>query len=320
MRYNPLLHGHPQAWDIERMYHKGKSAKMPKAPDYAALAEQQAASSKANVNAQTVANRPNQVSGQGSVNWSQDPTTGQWTQTTALDKDLLAGQDAQQRTQTGIAQGAEGLYKGALAGIQNPLDTSGMPAWGDPSHQSVKDVQDATYQLMAPELLRQRKAAENQLITQGVGRGANEAWTQGQRVLGSNENDAILKSILAGTTEAGNVFNRQNKAHENVYNQAVADRTRPMAELGGLMGLGANQFDNPNMPDFAQAGLPDTTQYMDAGQQQYNAAMAKANAKNKGKSSGFGGLMQLGKIGLSAYGNYATGGASGAALGAAGAM
>jgi hypothetical protein len=198
------------------------------------------------------------------------------------------------------------------------MDTSGLPAWGDPSFQSTKDVQDATYALMAPELLRQRKAAENQLITQGVGRGANEAWSQGQRVLGSNENDAILKSILAGTTEANNVFNRQNTAHTNSYNQAVADRGRPMTELSGLMGLTDGAFAQPTFNAFGTAAGAPGAQVAQAGQQGYTAAMNNANAQNASSNNFMSGLMGMGGQALGGYFGSLAGPAGTAAGSAAG--
>ena len=373
----------PQSIDngkLGRQLHKG--AKTPKAPDYKALAQQQADLDRQAMQDQTVANRPNQVDDTGSTTWTQanqgtaagfdqtnydkamtawqaknasgggignqpsgmanfwgvnsganrggsagampnranfaiaaTPGSGKWTQTTHLNDRLLPGLEAQQRTNTGLAQGAEGMYKDALASVANPMDETGLPAWGDPSHQSVKDVQDATYALMAPELLRQRKAAENQLITQGVGRGANEAWGQGQRVLGSNENDAILKSILAGTTEAGNVFNRQNQSHLNEYNQRVNDRARPMAELSGLMGMTQGAFANPNFPSFATAGNAGSAQVAQAGSQAYNAAMQQANMQNQQSGNRAGGLMGLAGAGIGAYFGGPAGASAGASIG-----
>jgi hypothetical protein len=392
----------PQSIDngkvLGRQYHKGP--KTPKAPDYQALATQQAAIDKAAANDALIANRPNQVNDTGSTTWSQanpatagsfdqagydkamaayqaqqlrggtsgyngvgnaynqnsfgfspyggvntggsangsggglvapnradyeiagTPASGAWTQTTHLNDRLLPGLEAQQRTQTGLAQGAENLYGSALDSISQPMDTSGLPAWGDPSFQSTKDVQDATYALMAPELLRQRKAAENQLITQGVGRGANEAWSQGQRVLGQNENDAILKSILAGTTEANNVFNRQNTAHTNSYNQAVADRGRPMTELSGLMGLTDGAFAQPVFNSFGTSAGAPGAQVAQAGQQGYTAAMNAANAQNQSSNNFMSGLMGIGGQALGSYigtlggpAGTVAGGAAGGAIG-----
>ena len=68
----------------------GKSSKAPKTPDYTALANQQAAAAKAAAEEQTKANRANQTNPMGSSTWTQDPTTGQWTQNVTWDPAVTA--------------------------------------------------------------------------------------------------------------------------------------------------------------------------------------------------------------------------------------
>ena len=58
----------------------------PQAPNFTQAAQQTADSSQQNVNQQTLNNRANQNNPFGSLNWTQDPTTGQWTQNVNLNQ------------------------------------------------------------------------------------------------------------------------------------------------------------------------------------------------------------------------------------------
>jgi hypothetical protein len=78
----------------------GKKAKVPQAPDYTALAQQQAQQGQESWNAALQAGRPNQSNPFGSLTWSQDPTTGQWSQNVALNQpqqDIFNQQQANQQ-------------------------------------------------------------------------------------------------------------------------------------------------------------------------------------------------------------------------------
>ena len=300
MRYNPLFHGHPAAWDIDRHPHKGP--KMPKTPNFTDLANQTAAASQKAVNTQTTANRPDQITGTGSTKWTQDPKTGKWTQTTALNDVLAGAQDSQQQSQANLSQSAEDLSSGAASNYGQPLDTSGMHDWGNADFGAVQGVQDAMMSRMAPDLLRRRQQQEAQLIAQGVGRntggGQNSAWDNTQMALGRDENDASMQALLKGVDVNQMLFNNANQLRKNQYGEAVDMRNMPMNEYLKTVGA-AGQVGNEVAPDFVQAGRADSADYNAAGLSSYQAKMDKYNAK---KAGGFGnGLMNLAQKGLSAY-------------------
>jgi hypothetical protein len=281
--------------------------KTPKTPNYTALANQQAALSQKAVDTQTTANRPTQVSGEGTVSWTKD-ANGNWTQTSALNPTLAAAQTAQQGTVKDISQGVQGMAPGVIQGLQQPWDTSGAPALGDPSYAATQEVIDATMGQMRPELERQRKAQEAQNIAMGL-RGGDEAYGRMQYDLGNNELNARQKAVLAGTTEAGNVFNRQNLANQLWRANSLQNRLQPISEMSGLMGLAGKVGATPGQSAFERAGLGATPDLLGAAGQQYSADMAKYNAKNQG---GFwNGLLKLGGTAAGAY----FGGPGGAQLG-----
>jgi hypothetical protein len=103
-----------------------KSAKPPPAPDYAALAQQQAALNKQAATEQTVANRPNQNTPFGSSSWAQGPD-GQWTQNITLNPAEQAALD-QQRQFSSQQQGfASGLLDQAGQALSQPMSLEGLP-------------------------------------------------------------------------------------------------------------------------------------------------------------------------------------------------
>lgn len=267
----------------------------PDIPDYAGLAEKQAASDRANVNLQTKQNRPNIVTGEGTQTWTTGPN-GRPVLTSQLNPTLAGAQASEQGTRAGIWGAAQGMVPGATAGVSQPWNPTGAGVTGIPDSGPGADQQtiDATYQLMIPELLRQRKAEENKVITQG-GAGGQELYGRAQYDLGRNENDARLKSILAGQQEYGNVFGRGMQAHRQGMEDYTMGRMQPIKELGGLMGLGGHINSNFDVPTFNRAERIAPTQYLPAGNQQYGAEMGQYNADQANNAMWIEGLMGLGK-------------------------
>jgi hypothetical protein len=278
--------------------------KVPKAPNYTNLANQQAGLENQAAEKTTLQNRPNQVTGEGSTTWTVGPD-GRPVQTTALNPTLAGAQTAQQGTQRELWQGAQGLAPSVVDTLSHPWDTSGAPALGDPSYAATQQIIDATMGQMRPELDRQRQQQEAQLIAQGL-RGGEQSYGRMQYDLGDNELNARQKAVLAGTTEAGNVFNRQNIANQLWRANSLQNRELPAQELTGLMGLGGNIGAGINAPGFASATPQSAPNLLGAAGQQYSADMARANAKNQG---GFwNGLLKLGGTAVGALaGNPAIG-------------
>lgn len=107
----------------------GKKAAPPPAPDLVGAAKATAEGNQANLNAQTIANRPNQVDAQGnSIQWTQDPATGQWSQKESYSAGNQALYDKQMANAQGLSDTAAGLLGRAQASASQPLDLSGLPA------------------------------------------------------------------------------------------------------------------------------------------------------------------------------------------------
>jgi len=154
------------------------------------------------------------------------------------------------------------------ANLQNRYDFSGAsraPTFDD--FVTDRDrVTEALMSRMRPELDRQRKSRETVLANQGLNMGS-EAYNREQEILGQNDNDAFMQSILAGTQEQ----QRQFQNAMNLRNQGVSEA---MAQ-GDLFNTAQNtKFGQ----DMAIAGLTNDQQAQRFGQNAATAAFGNEAA------------------------------------------
>jgi hypothetical protein len=93
------------------------SPSAPPAPDYTGAAEATAAGNAANLQAQTVANRPNQTTPLGSSTWTQG-ANGQWSQNVTLtpaEQSALTAQQSISANQSSLASGLQGQVASTMA-------------------------------------------------------------------------------------------------------------------------------------------------------------------------------------------------------------
>jgi len=261
--------------------------KAPKAPNYTNLANQQSDLAKQQWQRELTASRPDQIGPTGSTTWKQDPTTGQWTQNTALNQGQQNLFNAQEANQQNLA----GSYGKALGGYDtSQVDLSGapaMPAVGGYNQQVI----DTLRQLQAPQLAKQRAAREAALTAQGVGTGTGEIWTGEQKNLGDIENTADLNSIMQGIGQGNVEYGQGMQGHQQGVSDILAQKNANLAQLQGLYGQTAGvqmpQFSSFNTPTAGAGATPDL---LGAAGQQYNAAVQKYNSKGPGIMGGLMGL------------------------------
>lgn len=206
-----------------------RKPKAPKAPDYTALAKQQAELNRQAAQEQTVANRVDQYNPQGSLTWKQDPTSGRWTQTVSLSPEQQNLYDAQMGVQQGMAQTGQGLLGNAQNAVKDPFSLEGMTevqgfdpsqlgSWGsvdfsglnpmpDAGFGAVEQVRDAMMSRLAPDLQRGRDREIQRLKAQGLTEGT-QAWNNAMQNLDRRQNDAEQQALLGAAGEYGNIFNR----------------------------------------------------------------------------------------------------------------
>ena len=275
-------------------------------PNYTQLAQQTQASNQAALDKQTQANRPNQTNQTGSIQWTQDPTTGQWTQNQTMNADLTQAAQSQQQTQAGLLGGAAGLVPGAVNNLSQPLDTSGMTqvAQYDPNKYmsnmdagfgSVQGVTDAMMGRLQPQMDQSRAALIQRLRSQGLSQDSG-AYQRAMNTQDQSDVDARQRALLAGTSEYNTEFNRnlaQNAQNSNVgmnaFNTSTSDRGRmmdeattarnqPLTDIKGLMGAVGDPTMDP-FAGFASQGNAGGVDYTGAGKDTYQSMLDAVNAQ-----------------------------------------
>ena len=243
-----------------------KSPATAQTPDYMALAQLQAKLNQEAADKALAANRPDQYDASGnSLTWSQDPVTGKWTQTQKLSAGNQALLDNSQSAQLDALRGVAG--RGDFNFQGNPV----MPAVGN-----SKDIQDAWMNLLKPE----REMALNGEIQRLKNQGLTEDSPAFQRAMlrqNQADTDAQNKALIAGTSEYGNQFNRSLLGRQQAFGEYQTDYNAPMQQYQGLMGIAQPQGQ---FGSFTQAQNPGGAPVYNAGQDQYTANLANANAKN----------------------------------------
>jgi len=246
-----------------------KKAKTPKAPDYASLANQQAATAKQNWQENVAMARPDQTGPEGSLDWSKDPTSGEWSQSVSL---------APERQE--IWDTLQGKTQEQLAGYDtNQVDLSGAPAMPEVGGYDQRSI-DTIRALQAPDIQRREAADRQRRSAMGLSGGERITETS-ERNLADASSRADMQAILAGIQQGNTAFGQGMQRHQTGTGDIINQQTANNQKLGGLMGQGNNfrlpQFAGVATPGMTNAVNPDL---MGAAGQSYDAAVAEANAKN----------------------------------------
>jgi hypothetical protein len=175
---------------------------------------------------------------------------------------------------------------------QTKVEGSGMEGWDKAT--------GLVMQRLAPQLERQQRSLDTQLANQGIMRGS-EAYMQAQQDLGQRQNDLLNQAALAGQQVQQNLYTQNlqgaalgNQAQAQAYQQALGGYNLPLAQLGAFRTATAPTYINP----YQQAAVagPDI---LGAYTSSEAAKIAQQNADAAEKSALTGGLFQLGGSALS---------------------
>ena len=258
----------------------GKKSKTPQAPDYTALAQMQAAQGQEAWKTALNANRPNQTNQFGSLTWSQDPTTGQWTQSNQLNQPQQGIFNQQQANQQQLANMAGGM----LGGLDtSQIDFSGAPAMGQVG-QFNQQATDLYNQLAEPGLAQAENAQRARAAAMGIPEFGSRAGTTMNQQLADARSRSGMMGAQAGIQQGNQMFNQQMQARQQGINDILQQRGANLAQMQGLMGLGQS-MQMPQFNQFGQTAPYSTPDLMGAAQGNYNAQMDKTNAKNADRSN-----------------------------------
>jgi hypothetical protein len=267
----------------------GKSASAPPPPDYTGAAQATAQGNLEAARANIAANRVNQYTPYGSVEYKQsgqDPYGNpMWSATQSLAPEQQKLLDIQNQLSIGTGQlGQKGLgYVENM--ISQPFDTSKLVSTGFNPSQSY---QDAYMQRLQPQIQQGREALSVDLANRGIPIGS-EAYKRAMMMQGQKEND-----LLAAATTQG--FGVGQQARQQGFNELAYQRNEPINTLNAVRS-GA-QVQSPTFVNPALQANTAGADILGATQMGYNAQMGAANAQNAANNQMTQGLFSLGGAAL----------------------
>lgn len=262
----------------------GPAPSAPAAPDYTGAAQQTAQGNIDAARLATAANRVNQVTPYGNLDYAitgSDPYGNPtWTATTSLSD--VGQQLLNNQNQASLGLGS--AINAQLGQVQNVMGQGFNPNLPSTGMNPGETYQDAYMRRLAPQIQQNREQVASNLANQGVVPGT-KAYDNAMRQQAQKENDLLL-----GATTQG--FGVGQQANQQAYNQALTNYNLPLNTLSALR-TGA-QVQNPSFVNSAQQATTAGPDLLGAAQMGYNAQMGNFNAQNAAQSNFNSGLMGLG--------------------------
>jgi len=269
----------------------GPAPSAPAAPDYRAAAQETAAGNVDAARLATAANRVNQVTPYGNLDYSitgADPYGNPtWTATTSLSdvgQQLLNNQNA-------ASLGLGGTINAALGQVQSTMGQAFNPNLPSTGINPGQSYQDAYMQRLSPQIQQGQERLQAQLANQGVVPGT-EAYNRAMTQQAMKENDLLL-----GATTQG--FGVGSQANQQAFNQEMTKYNMPLNTLSALRS--GSQVQNPTFVNSAQQATTGGADILGATQMGYNAQMGDFNAKQAAQQNLNSGLMGLGGAAMMAF-------------------
>ena len=263
----------------------GPAPSAPAAPDYRAAAQETAAGNIDAARVATAANRVNQVTPYGNLNYSitgQDPYGNPtWTATQTLAPAQQQLLDYQNQASLGLGKLA-GQGLGYVEQMLNtPFNTAALPSTGFNPSQTY---QEAYMQRLQPQIQQSREQLQQRLANQGIDIGS-KAYENAMRMQAQREND-----LLAAATTQG--FNVGQQARQTALQEQAYLRNEPLNTLSAVR-TGA-QVQGPQFVNAPQQATTTGPDLLTAAQAQGQYSLGDFNARQASQSGFNQGLMGLG--------------------------
>lgn len=298
------------------------SPSAPPAPDYNAAAQQQGAANLQTAIAQSVLNRPTEVTPYGTRSWTQSGTTRldnlegvpvteipNFTSNISFTPEGQALFNKGNQIQQGMADlGIQGVNK-AQGILGEKVDFSRAPSVDQAQYGNLPQLQsgegtraavrDAMLSRVNTDISRGREGARSDLISRGIPEGS-EAWNRAMEQIDRQETDSRYQAELASTSAANQQFQqdlarRQQGASEEqgaqsssmaarqqAITEMLAQRSQPLNEINALRS--GSQVQGPNFgPAYTGAQVaPAPIMGATAQQGQYAGDIYNAQAGQQG--------------------------------------
>lgn len=271
---------------FKSMANGGGKDDAPDAPDYMGLAREQTQMQK-DINRETLAaNRVNQVTPYGNLDYTQSGTDQYGNPTYTATQVLSPEQQKLYNQNTALSSG---MLTGAQSGLSNYSNVMANPTV-DQSQLAQTGINpgevysDAIMRRLQPQIAQETASFENKLANQGIAPGS-EAYMNARRSFDQAQNDKMTSAVVGG-------INTGLQANQQGFNQAAYNLTSPLNMINSLRT--GNQVQNPNYVNPSQQANTAAPDLMGAANQSYATGMSGANAASAANSNFMGGLMQLG--------------------------
>lgn len=278
----------------------GGGSDAPAAPDYTGAANATAAANLKAAQTALAANRVNQFTPYGNLQYAQTGTDEQgnplWSATQSVAPELQPAVTASQKAISGYN------YSPFAANV-NPLQTSVDPSVT--GQEGWDKATNAIMQRLNPQIESQNKMSDQALANQGVMPGS-QAYNQAKQQLAQQQNDLLTQASLAGSQVQNQMYNQAlanaqlgNQANQIGYGQQLNAYTTnlasPLTYAQGVKSLATPNFINPPQQQTTQGA-----DILGATNAQYQNQLANYNAEQARNSQMLGGLMGLGGMALMA--------------------
>lgn len=280
----------------------GKAPSPPPAPNYTAAAQATAAGNLDAARAAASANRVNQVTPYGTLNYTQTPVPGNpdagWTATTTLAPDQQKLLDIQNQTSLGLGSLANQGTSYVQNTLNKPFDWQGINA-NTPGGQSGQAGWDNAYNSIVnraqPQFQADQSRLENQLANQGITKGS-EAYTNAQRGQDQKYNDFLLGAQNQATGQQQQQFNMGQQARQQAIQEQTFARNEPLNMLNAVRT--GSQVTNPTFGGVPQQGQTAGPDLMGAANSQNQYNMGLYNSQVGSQNSLMSGLFGLGSAAI----------------------
>jgi hypothetical protein len=255
---------------------------------------------------QRALNAVNQFTPQGSTTYGYTGEELEGIPQMSVTQTLSPEQQGLYDTSTGLAEaygdiGQEQL-RGVRSSLEQPFSTAGLGQAPVVNEATRNAARDAILARLEPQMTRGDEAMRARLASEGFGRGSegyDEAMDQRNRARA----DLYLGADVQSGNEMARMYGLESSARDRAINEALMQRTQPLAELSSFMG--GSQPQAPRFlptpggqiaaPDFMGAEYGSANQQNAAAQNAYNQNMSAYNQK-------IGGLYDVAGLGAQAAG------------------
>jgi len=262
----------------------GPAPSAPAAPDYAGAATATAAGNLDAARVATAANRVNQVTPYGNLNYQvtgQDPYGNPtWTATTSLSD---VGQQLL-NNQNNARLGLGGTINSALGRVQDVMGQGFNPNLPSTGINPGETYSDAVMRRLQPQIAQNAESQKAALANQGIVPGT-AAYDNAMRTFQQGQNDLLTSAQING-------INTGLQANNQAFGRELTKYNIPLNTLSALR-TGA-QVQNPTFVNSAQQATTAGPDLLGAAGSQYNAALGASNAANAAQAGLNSGLMGLG--------------------------